>query len=62
VSFQADGARAQMQLPLAPFAVDGDRGSIRSAPRPVGADTDAVLGELGVGADELAQLRADGTI
>jgi crotonobetainyl-CoA:carnitine CoA-transferase CaiB-like acyl-CoA transferase len=51
-----------MQLPLAPFSVDGDRGSIRLPPRPVGADTDAVLGELGVGAAELAALRADGTI
>jgi CoA:oxalate CoA-transferase len=62
VAVEANGTGAQMQLPLAPFAVDGDRGSIRSAPRPVGADTDAVLGELGVGAAELAQLRADGTI
>jgi len=62
VSLEANGASAQMQLPLAPFSVDGDRGSIRLAPRPVGADTDAVLGELGVGAAELAALRADRTI
>jgi len=62
VEVSAGGASARMQLPLAPFAVDGERGSIRSAPQPVGTNTAAVLGELGIGADELARLRANGTV
>jgi len=62
VSVSAGGANAQMQLPLAPFSVDGERGSIRTAPRPVGADTEAVLAGLGIDLTAIAELRAAGTI
>jgi crotonobetainyl-CoA:carnitine CoA-transferase CaiB-like acyl-CoA transferase len=37
-------------------------GSIRWAGRAHGADTEAVLAEVGVGADELARLRAEGVV
>src|SRR5690606_18043048 len=37
-------------------------GEIRFTGRPLGADTDAVLGELGYDAAELARLREDGVI
>jgi CoA:oxalate CoA-transferase len=62
VEVRAGEASGQMQLPLAPFAVDGERGSIRTPPRPVGADTEAVLAEIGIDGAQLAELRAAGTI
>jgi crotonobetainyl-CoA:carnitine CoA-transferase CaiB-like acyl-CoA transferase len=62
VQVSAGAASAEMQLPLAPFSVDGERGVIRLAPRPVGADTDQVLGELGIDATQIEALRASGTI
>jgi crotonobetainyl-CoA:carnitine CoA-transferase CaiB-like acyl-CoA transferase len=62
VEVTAGAASAQMQLPLAPFSVDGERGSIRLAPRPVGADTDEVLHELGMDAAQIDLLRANATI
>ena len=37
-------------------------GEIRHAGRAHGADTDAVLAELGVTPDELARLRAEGVV
>jgi alpha-methylacyl-CoA racemase len=50
-----------MQAAPAPrFA--GTPAAVPRAPRPVGADTDAVLGELGYGADEVAGLRAQGVL
>jgi crotonobetainyl-CoA:carnitine CoA-transferase CaiB-like acyl-CoA transferase len=43
--------------------LDGTPGSIRTPARwTVGADTEAVLGELGVGASEVARLREDGIV
>jgi crotonobetainyl-CoA:carnitine CoA-transferase CaiB-like acyl-CoA transferase len=43
--------------------LSGTPGAIRRGARwTVGADTDAVLGELGLGEEELARLRDDGVI
>ncbi len=44
-----------------PIKVDGARLPNRASPK-LGADTDAVLAEAGFGADEIAGLRASGTI
>ncbi|WP_246108709.1 CaiB/BaiF CoA transferase family protein [Streptomyces sedi] len=44
------------------FRLSETPGAIRWAGRPHGADTDAVLGELGVPAEEIARLRAEGTL
>jgi crotonobetainyl-CoA:carnitine CoA-transferase CaiB-like acyl-CoA transferase len=44
------------------FAMAHDGGSIEFPPRPPGADTDAVLGEAGYSAAEIAALRASGAV
>ncbi len=44
------------------FRLSSTPGSIRWTGRPHGADTDAVLGELDIAADEIARLRRDGVI
>ena len=44
------------------FRLSGSPGEIRWAGRPHGADTDAVLGELGLGAQRIAALREQGAI
>lgn len=44
------------------FRLSETPGAIRWAGRPHGADTEAVLGELGVGAEEIARLRTEGTL
>ncbi|MDT0266482.1 CoA transferase [Streptomyces sp. DSM 44915] len=44
------------------FRLSATPGGIRWAGRPHGADTDTVLAELGVPADEIARLRAAGTL
>jgi CoA:oxalate CoA-transferase len=62
IEVTAGGASAPMQLPLAPFSVDGDRGAIQSPPRPVGADTAQVLAQLGIDDTELHALRQAGVV
>lgn len=44
------------------FRMSATPGAIRWAGRPHGHDTDAVLGELGYGADEIGDLRARGVV
>ncbi|UED87302.1 CoA transferase [Streptomyces profundus] len=44
------------------FRLSGTPGAIRWAGRPHGADTEAVLGELGLSAEEIARLRTAGTL
>ncbi|GLZ80208.1 CoA transferase [Actinorhabdospora filicis] len=44
------------------FRMSGTPGEIRFAGRPHGADTDAVLGELGLSGDEIAAMREKGSI
>jgi crotonobetainyl-CoA:carnitine CoA-transferase CaiB-like acyl-CoA transferase len=67
--FRDNGGWAEVDHPLrkglkvlaSPLRVDGERPKPRPAPM-LGADTDAVLGELGYGAVEIAALRADGVV
>jgi crotonobetainyl-CoA:carnitine CoA-transferase CaiB-like acyl-CoA transferase len=44
------------------FRLTGSPGAIRWAGRAPGADTATVLGELGLGAGQIADLRAQGAI
>lgn len=44
------------------FRLSATPGEVRWAGRGHGADTDAVLGELGLSADEIARLRAEGAV
>jgi crotonobetainyl-CoA:carnitine CoA-transferase CaiB-like acyl-CoA transferase len=45
-------------VPLAAFKFAHGGPSIETPPRPLGADTDSVLGELGYGSGDIAALRA----
>ena len=56
----ADLGPIKMQNVL--FRLSDTPGAIRWSGRAKGADTDAVLGELGIGADELARLREQGVV
>lgn len=51
-----------IRMPNVMFRLSEQPGQIRHAGRGHGADTDTVLAELGLGAEELQQLRADGVI
>jgi crotonobetainyl-CoA:carnitine CoA-transferase CaiB-like acyl-CoA transferase len=50
------------RVPALPLSFDGERPLHRSAPPAVGADTDAILREVGFTDDELAALAAEGVI
>lgn len=53
--------RANMQILASPIKVDGQRLPNRAAPL-LGADSDAILAELGYDADEVGALRAGGIV
>ena len=53
--------RGAMRMVRQPITVDGAIMPRRAAPA-LGADTDAILGELGYGAGEIEALEADGTV
>ncbi len=54
----AAGVERPFAVPLAAFKFAHDGPSIETPPRPMGADTDSVLGELGYGTADIAALRA----
>ena len=57
----AHPARDGLRVLASPIKVDGQRPPNRAGPR-LGADSDAILGELGYDADAIAGLRASGVI
>ncbi len=52
----------ETRLPLLPLSLDGQRLPLRRPAPALGADTGALLAELGYGAQEVADLRAEGVI
>jgi crotonobetainyl-CoA:carnitine CoA-transferase CaiB-like acyl-CoA transferase len=51
-----------LQMQNVPFRLSGTPGAIRFAGRAHGADTDAVLAEIGVTGDVVRDLRAAGVV
>lgn len=58
----ADPELGSLRMQNVLFRLSETPGGIRWAGRPHGADTDAVLSELGLTADEIAALRAGGVL
>ncbi len=52
----------RIEVPTTPFTIDGQRPQPGGVAAELGADTEAVLAELGYAADEIAALRAEGDI
>ncbi len=63
-SFPPDvtGFAKDLKVPLSPFSFAHDGPRADTPPRPVGADTDAILGELGYEAQAITALRAQHVI
>jgi crotonobetainyl-CoA:carnitine CoA-transferase CaiB-like acyl-CoA transferase len=59
---EVTGLARGLTIPLAPFRLAYGGPRAETPPRPVGADTDAVLGELGYAAREIAGLRQRGVV
>ncbi|MBI1775294.1 MAG: CoA transferase [Proteobacteria bacterium] len=57
-----DSRGQPVRVPLAPFRLSRGSAAITVPPPAMGADTDAVLDELGLNAGEIAELRKDGVI
>jgi crotonobetainyl-CoA:carnitine CoA-transferase CaiB-like acyl-CoA transferase len=53
--------RDQLRVLATPIRLNGQRPPVRAAPL-LGADTDAILSEIGCGEDEAARLRAEGIV
>jgi crotonobetainyl-CoA:carnitine CoA-transferase CaiB-like acyl-CoA transferase len=58
----APGFDGSLTVPVAAFRLRHGGPSVETAPRQVGADTDAVLHEIGYGEQDIAALRAAGNI
>jgi len=58
----AAGHAIETRAPLLPLSLDGQRLPLRLPPPALGADTAALLGELGYSAAEQARLLADGVV
>jgi CoA:oxalate CoA-transferase len=56
------GFARDLQVPLAPFRFEHDGPKAETPPRPVGADTDAILNELGFSGADVQRLREHGVI
>jgi crotonobetainyl-CoA:carnitine CoA-transferase CaiB-like acyl-CoA transferase len=56
------GLARDFKVPLAPFRFEHGGPKADTPPRPVGADTDAILKELGYAAADMQRLRARGVI
>jgi crotonobetainyl-CoA:carnitine CoA-transferase CaiB-like acyl-CoA transferase len=52
----------RMRAPAVPVRLSDTPGGMRTAPVPYGTHTDTVLAGLGMAADEIARLRADGVV
>jgi crotonobetainyl-CoA:carnitine CoA-transferase CaiB-like acyl-CoA transferase len=61
-TFETPGADRPVRLARPGFRMDGARPATASPPPALGADTEAVLGELGLSAGEIAGLRDKGVI
>ncbi len=59
---EATGFAKDLKVPLSPFSFAHDGPRADTPPRPVGADNDAILGELGYDAKTIAALRAQHVI
>lgn len=57
-----DGVGRDISLLRTGFSVDGERLKVDRPPPVLGADTDGILGGLGLSPDEIAELRAEGVI
>ncbi len=58
----ATGFAKDLKVPLSPFSFAHDGPRADTPPRPVGADSGAILGELGYDAAAIAALRANKVI
>lgn len=56
------GLDRELTIPLAPFRFEHGGPRATTPPRPIGADTDAVLGAAGYSAEDIARLRERGVV
>lgn len=59
---EMEGPFGRQRMPASPIKLSDTPPSLRTPPPTFGADTDAVLGELGIGAAEIERLRAAGVV
>lgn len=59
---KVEGVDGPVTVPVSPFTFAEGGPQVDTPPRPLGADTEAVLGELGYDAETIADLRKDGVI